>query len=150
MKTLIIALGFLFAFSLNACEQGNAPEKVKSAFNQKYPGAKEVDWDMEKENEWEAEFEMNEKEMSATFDENGQWLETETEMEENDLPATVKETLKTQFKAYEVEEAEYLESPEYTGYEIELEGKKGDIEVLVGKDGKILKQEDEGKNEENE
>ncbi len=140
MKTLVIALGFLFAFSLSACEQEKTPEKVKATFNLKYPNAKEVGWDMEEKNEWEAEFEMDEKEMSATFDQSGKWLETETEIEGEDLPAPVKETLKTQFNDYKVEEAEYVESPQYKGYEIELEGKK-DIEVVIAKNGQVIKKE---------
>ncbi|NOX86420.1 MAG: hypothetical protein GXO86_10745 [Chlorobi bacterium] len=143
MKALIIGMGLLLAFSFNSCEQEKVPEKIKAAFNQKFPGAKEVDWDMEKNNVWEAEFEMNEKEMSATFDQNGKWLETETEIEEDELPAAVKETLNSQFKDYEVDEAEYVESPETSGYEIELEGNKKEFEVLIGKDGKVLKREKE-------
>ncbi len=147
MKTLIIGMSLLIAFSFSSCEQEKVPEKVKSAFNQKYPGAKKVDWDMEEKNEWEAEFEMNEKEMSATFDQNGKWLETETEIEDEDIPAAVKETLKSQFKDYEVEEAEYLESPEAIGFEIKLEGDEEDMEVLIEKNGKILKQKMEEENE---
>ena len=147
MKPLIIGMSLLIALSFSSCEQENVPEKVKSAFNKKYSGAKKVDWDMEEKNEWEAEFEMNKKEMSATFDQNGKWLETETEIEESQLPEAVTLSLKNNFKGYETEEAEYLESPEYKGYELELEGKDGDITVLIGMDGKILKQASEEENE---
>lgn len=143
MKTLIIGMSLLIAISFSSCDQEKAPEKVKAAFNQKFPNAEETDWEMEKENEWEAEFEVDEKEMSATFSQDGMWLETETEVEVEDLPASVKQTLKAQFKDYEVEETEYVESPESNGYEIELEGKDGDIEILIGKDGEVLKQNPE-------
>jgi len=147
MKTVILGMSMLIAISFNACDQEQAPEKIKSAFNQKFPNAEEVDWDMEKNNEWEAEFEVDENDMSATFDQNGQWLETETEIEENELPESVTLRLKNNFKGYEIEKAEYLESPEYKGYELELEGKDGDITVLIGMDGKKLKQEAEEENE---
>lgn len=143
MKELIIGMSLLITFSFYSCDRENVPEKVKAAFIQKYPDAEEVDWDVEGEGEWEAEFELNEKEMSANFDQNGKWLETESEIEDEDLPAAVKETLNTKFKDYEVEEVEYFESPDITGFEIELEGDDGDIEVLIGKDGQILKQESE-------
>ncbi len=142
MKTLIIIVALTVAFSFSSCHHEQAPEKIKAAFDQKYPDAEDVEWEMEN-GKWEAEFEVDEKEMEALFDQNGNWLETETEMEDEDLPATVNETLKSQFKDYEVEEVEYLESPDATGYEIELEGDNGDIEVLIGKDGSVLKQETE-------
>ena len=141
MKTIIIITGLAVAFSFSACHHEQAPEKIKTAFDQKYPDAEEVEWEME-HGKWEAEFEVDEKEMEALFDENGNWIETETEMEDEDLPDAVKQTLKNQFKDYEVEEAEYLESPEYSGYEIELEGNK-DIEVVIGKNGQVLKQGEE-------
>lgn len=147
MRTLIICMSLLIALSFGACEQEQAPKKVNAAFNQKFPNAEEVDWDMEENNEWEAEFEVDEKEMSATFGQNGKWLETETEIEESQLPEAVTLSLKNNFKGYETEEAEYLESPEYKGYELELEGKDGDITVLIGMDGKILKQASEEENE---
>ena len=142
MKTLIIGMSLLIAISFSACENEKAPEKVKAAFNQKFPNAEETDWEMEKENEWEAEFEMDEKEMSATFSQDGTWLETESEIEEKDLPAPVKETLKSQFKDYEVEEAESVETPQYKGYEIELEGET-EFEVVIDENGNVIKKEAE-------
>lgn len=150
MKTLIIGMSLLIALSFNACKQEKVPVKVKSAFSQKYPEAKNVDWDMEEDGEWEAGFNMNGDKMSASFDQNGQWLETETEMDRDKLPEAVDSTLSSHFKGYNVEEVEYLESPEGKGFEIQLKGDGNDLEVLIGKDGQILKQEAREENEENE
>ena len=147
MKTLIISMSLLIALSIYSCKQESIPEKVATTFNHRYSNASNVDWDVEENGEWEAEFEVDEKEMSATFGQNGQWLETETEIEVSQLPEAVTLSLKNNFKGYEIEEAEYLESPEYKGYELELEGKDGDITVLIGMDGKILKQASEEENE---
>jgi hypothetical protein len=150
MKTLIITIGLLVAMSFNACEQEKVPAEVKSAFSQKYPDAKNADWDMEEDGKWEAEFKMNGEEMSASFDQNGQWLETETAMDRDNLPELVDSTLTGNFESYKVEEVEYLESPEGKGYEIQLKGDGKELEVLIGEDGEILKQKTLEENEEDE
>lgn len=147
MKTLIISMSLLIALSISSCKRERVPEKVATTFNHQYSNASNVDWDVEENGEWEAEFEVDKKEMSAIFGQNGQWLETETEIEVSQLPEAVTLSLKNNFKDYTIKEVEYLESPKDKGYELSLNVDKQDIEVLMGKDGKILKQKMEEENE---
>lgn len=73
--------------------KGNPPEAVTAAFQQKFQGVTDVDWEKEKNGDWEAEFEQNGAEISASFSPAGQWLETENEIEVAALPAAVRTAL---------------------------------------------------------
>ena len=151
LKNFAIVLTVI-ALGLTSCEQGNkVPEKVKTAFVQKFPDAQKIKWDMEEENEWEAEFEMNGKEYSANFDTNGNWKETESEIEVKDLPVAVMNMLNTDFDGYQMEdEAAQVEQPGKNGYEVVVKKGAETIELFVDETGKIIKKENVKPEKENE
>ena len=65
MKTLKFAFLALIVSAFMACgSDKSAPEAVKTAFDSKFPEASDVKWDLEKENEWEAEFQLEGKILS--------------------------------------------------------------------------------------
>ncbi len=97
--SMILAAMFM-AISFTACSQSNVPAAVKTAFSKKFPTVKKVDWDKEGKTQWEAEFELNEKDMSANFDLQGNWKETETDIEEDEVPALIKDN--AQFPILEI------------------------------------------------
>lgn len=143
IKLLIIAL--FAAISAIACNQTlikiDVPKAVKDAFAAKYPTAQKVEWEMEEEGEYEAEFKLSGKEMSANFKADGTWIETETAIKSKDLPQAVKDAISSEFPDYEIEEAEQLERPDLAmGYEVELENEETDEEmsVVFTADGKVL------------
>ncbi|NQT27861.1 hypothetical protein HQ585_21060 [candidate division KSB1 bacterium] len=75
---------------------------------------------------------------------------TETEIEKGDLPANVFKSLSLRFDGFEIEEAEKLENPDFSGFEILLEKNDTEIEVLAAKSGELtikdvlVEDEDEG------
>ena len=141
-KLLILTMAMVFSFGITACKKVKVPEKVKTAFSQKFQKASDIDWDQEKNNTWEAEFTLKAVEMSATFTNKGVWLETETEIKLEALPDAVQKTVQAKFADYQLKGAEYIEKPDFSGYEIMLKAKNGDkIEVLFDKSGKGLKRE---------
>ena len=79
MKFLLTAL---FAFALISCadqstaEATEVPAAVKSAFEAAYPGATDVDWEMD-DDHYEVEFEMNGEEMEVEYSATGEVLEME-------------------------------------------------------------------------
>jgi Putative beta-lactamase-inhibitor-like, PepSY-like len=137
-------------------EELKVPEKFLAAFNQKFPGATEVEWGSESENEWEAEFTMNGKKMSVSFDVAPVWSETETEISEKELPAAVLNTLKAEFEGYKADKIEIIESPEMQGFELFLKNAEKSIEVVFDNAGKVIKkagvkeEEEKEEKEENE
>jgi hypothetical protein len=120
--------------------------EVLAAFSDKCPNAKEVEWEAD-EKEYKAEFEMNGHEYSASFLVDGTWLETEQEITKNKLPLAVKESLKREFSGYRFDEVEKVERPNFNSYEVLMEKKEKEIEVLIDENGKIVSQEEESDNE---
>jgi hypothetical protein len=116
-----------------------APEKIITAFTQKFPGASIVEWGSESANEWEAEFTMGGKKMSACFDSSGIWTCSETVISEKELPAGVLNTLKTKFAGYQKNLIEIYESPEMKGYELALKNGEISVEVIFDNAGKVIK-----------
>lgn len=151
MKQLFILI-LLLTFGLYSCCDHNkdVPDKVLNSFTQMFPTATDVEWEMEDENEWEAEFEQDGQEMVACFNADGEWLETETEIESSELPVTAIEFLETEYSGWEIDEVEYVESPDFTGFEVELEKGDEEIEINFDESGQVIKIENENEEEEDE
>jgi hypothetical protein len=142
MKNLVILIIAFSMFSASAFSQKNPPENVKKEFTKKYTSAQSVKWDSEEKNEWEAEFKMDGKNMSASFDNSGKWIESETVITEKELPASVVSTLNKNFQGYKKGHIEIFESLEMKGFELGLKKGETSIEVIIDKSGKILKKTD--------
>jgi hypothetical protein len=139
MKNVLSLLVVMVFFCVPAFSQKTAPENVKKEFTKKYPSAQSVKWASEEANEWEAEFTVNGKEMSASFDDKGAWMETEVEITEKELPAAVANTLKKEFSGYKPGEMSTIEDPKMKGYEIELKKGETTLSVVFDNSGKVIK-----------
>ncbi|WP_319228293.1 PepSY-like domain-containing protein [Draconibacterium orientale] len=140
MKQSVFMVAVL-AVNLVACAQ-TPPKSVSDTFNSKFSGATNVKWDQEEENEWEAEFTMDNNQMSASFNVDGTWLETESEIEESELPTSVKAKLVMNYWGYEMEEFEKIEKPGFSGYEIAIEKGDEELEIQISADCKIIRSKD--------
>ena len=100
MKNLFILVIVFSLSTYSAFSQKNPPENVRKEFSKKYASAQSVKWDSEEANEWEAEFKMNGKNMSACFDMSAKWIESETEISLKELPSAVVNTLNKDFQGY--------------------------------------------------
>ena len=150
MKNLLI-LAFVFAFfSVAAFSQKNPSENVKKEFSKKFATAKSVSWATEEKNEWEAEFTMDGKKMSASFDNSGKFIESETSITEKELPAPVTATLNRDFPGYKKSLIEIYESTEMKGFELGLKKGETSIEVIIDNNGKVLKKTDVKEEDEKE
>jgi hypothetical protein len=139
MKNTLIFMVVLAFVTVQAFSQKNPAEIVKKEFDKKYATAQSVKWNQEEKNEWEAEFIIGDKKMSASFDNTGKWLESETEITEKELPAPVTVTLNKDFLGYKRGDISILDSPQMKGYEIGLKKGKTSIEVVIDSNGNILK-----------
>ena len=146
MKTIILILS-IFVFSVSATMAKTPPAAVTKAFSQKFQKAEKVKWDQEEANEWEAEFMLSGKEMSASFDPSGKWLETETEIELIEIPESVKTALDKEYAGAKIRETSLIETPDFNGYEIGLKQKGKAFEIKATKDGKLIKKEEGSDND---
>jgi hypothetical protein len=138
MKNLITLVVFAF-ISVSAFSQKTPPEIVKKEFAKKYSTALSVKWDSEEKNEWEAEFTMEGKKMSASFDNSGKWMESETAITEKDLPAVVLNTLNKDYQGYKKSDISIFEDSKAKGFELTLKKGETSIEVLIDNGGKVIK-----------
>ncbi len=133
MKNIV----FLFILSLLtlSTKATDVPTAVKDAFAKKYPNIAKVKWDKENEN-YEASFDLNEYDCSVLFDANGNILETEMEMELNQLPNGVLDYVKNHYNKKAKEVAKITDSKGTVTFEIELKG----MDLLFDSEGKFIKE----------
>lgn len=109
----------IMLFSIN-CSGQSIPQKVKDSFTQKYPSAKNVEWGMESETEFEAEFKINGPAYSANFDTKGNWKETEMEISRKDLPDAVLATLARDYWESDINEIAKITTSNETLYKVKI------------------------------
>lgn len=147
MKKITFVL--FVTFSINSfaqkLSQENVPEVVKTNFKTKFPAAEKAKWEMDYEN-FEVEFKLNKNEVSAAFDKDGNWLETETPIKPSTIPTEVKDFLSKNFSGFEIKEAEKKETAN-KGILYELEIKKGELEydIVVSEKGQLISRTDNDK-----
>ena len=148
-KMAFIAFGFAF---VGCAQEGDVSTNAKQSFEQKFPNAQNVSWEKEQAGEWEAEFTLDGKKKSANFKENGEWLETESEITESEVPASVSRAMKAKFPTAKVEEINRVEREDGISYEYEFQLNGKTQEVLFNSSGTILKkqaEEDEKEDDDN-
>lgn len=140
MKIEKIITALYFTIALVSCTEinSNVPNTIKRAFNKKFSNAKNVTWEKENEDEWEAEFKLNGKQYSANFSFNGDWKETEYEINFDDAPQEIKSILNKNFMDYQIEEVTIIETSLDKYYEFEIEVKKEKIEVLINENSGVI------------
>jgi len=144
MKKLICLIVILFGMSCLVEAQTNVPATVTEGFTKKFPTAKKVKWEKENDTEYEATFKMDGKSLSAIFNNHGSWMETEWEVRIKELPEAFVNVVTDKYPGFKIDMAEYCETPDFTGYEMEIEKKEGKLEVekeiQVSKDGKSIEE----------
>ena len=140
-KMIFILLGIAILSQVSIAQKVSAskvPQAVTKTFKSKFPAAGSIKWELENA-DYEANFKMNGKEMSANFDKMGTWVETETEIKVSALPAAVRSTLSKEYSGFKIEEASQIESAKNGScYEAEIEKGKESYDVLFTADGKFL------------
>lgn len=130
---LMIACQQVFAQKIDASK---VPASVKSAFSKNFPKITDIKWEKENGN-YEANFSDNGKKMSATFDEKGTWLETESKIEISELPSGVAAYVEKNYKGQKIKGAAKLNMPGgATNYEAEVKGK----DLIFDANGKFIKE----------
>ncbi|HEX5154754.1 MAG TPA: PepSY-like domain-containing protein [Parafilimonas sp.] len=136
MKKLFSAV--LLIISVGCFSQNNIPQAVQESFNKKFANTTVKKWDKE-DGGYEANFSKDGKSMSATFDANGTWKETETDIKITELPTSISEYIKANYKNAGIKEAAVIETTKGKMYEAEVKDK----DLLFDMNGKFLKEEED-------
>ncbi len=139
MKKLMTMSVLALIVTLSACAQkldaSKVPAAVKVSFVKKYPGLT-TKWEKE-DGKYEASFKQNGNTMSAMFEPNGTFTESETEIKVSELPASIAAYVKEHYKGKTIKGAAKITSADgVVSYEAVVNGK----DVMFDANGKFLKQ----------
>ena len=114
------------------------PTAVKDALAEKFPDAKVETWEYTAE--FEADITVDGVEIEITFDQHGEILQIEREMNPDDLPQAVKDALANDFPTATIEEAELVEIPsaKLEFFEVELDEDGEMVELHIQHNGTII------------
>lgn len=129
--------------SAQRLKEKDVPLKVKEAFAKKFVSIKVEEWEKENVN-YEAEFDLNKEECSATFDDNGNWLETETEIKPSALPKAALDYLAKNLPAKKIKDAAKIENAEG---KITYEAEVNDVDFLFDEAGNFIGKEETGESD---
>lgn len=132
--------------SLQACDKqdddnGYVSQQAKQALSAKYPDAKRIEWEV-KQNYVVADFSNKSREVSAWFDNNGNWYMTETDILFKDLPEAVKASFSAgAHGSWRVEDVDQIErNATETVYVVEAEKQQSEVDLYYSADGALVKQ----------
>ncbi len=113
---------------------------VLKTFNEKFPTATNVKWGMENKTEYEADFKVDGKILSANFKDDGSWVVTESGVTPKELPVAIGEYITKNLPGAEIKETAKLEMPDgVVNYEIEIKG----ADYIFDADGKFIKKSED-------
>lgn len=94
---------------------GNPPQNVANAFGKMYPKAKDIAWSQQGDY-FIAEFTMNELEKEVWFDNQANWIMTQTDLESADLlsPAVYNSFAIGQYSTWQIDNVTLVEFPNRT------------------------------------
>ena len=112
----------------------NVPDVVKTAFESQFKNVSDIEW--EKEGDlYEVEFEMSETEHSVVYDGAGNLLETEIEIKISELPESITEYIKANYKSKIKEASKITDSLGTETFEVEIKGK----DLIFDYNGTLIK-----------
>ena len=140
-KTLFL-LTALLTMSFASCEnEANwdiVPQSVRTAFLEKYPNAKRIEWE-NKGNYKVVDFVYNKMEAEAWFEYDGTWYMTETDVPYKKLPQAVKNAFQASGHAkWRIDDIDMIEKiGEETIYIIEVESINKDVDLHYNEHGEL-------------
>ena len=142
-KYLSTALLLTICFINISAFAQKVPEKVKDAFQEMYPSAKEVVWENQLVR-YIVSFENKNVSSRAIYSSSGNWQNTTTALSDREVPETVKEGFdKSKYaEDWEIQKTEIVESPKYDLlYKVYVA--KNEIQkknLFFTKEGRLLKE----------
>jgi len=118
-------------FSCQNKAVSQAPKSVQEAFEAKYPGENDPDWEIDSNGNYESHFKKKGVKYRADFSPNGNWIETETSITKKQLPEAIKKAIKANYSSEDISEIEKVDSAskgEFYDVEFKRKGKNMDVE----------------------
>jgi len=138
LSACILALSTIGAFAQDI-PQSQVPAVVVNSFQQKFPKAKGVDWEL-KAGLYEAEFETGlfGTDHEVWIQSNGKIVRHKEELAKNDLPKAVIAKVKKDFPGYRIEDVKKITEEQKITYAFEVKSRTDEWKLVVDTQGDIL------------
>lgn len=137
MRSLFILAFVLMQFGAMAAD---VPSIVTKNFQAKYPTATDVEWYDEEDGSFAAYFYINEQSKTAKFNKAGNWTETKTFMDMNDMPKPVINAMNSKYKGADISSVTMIEVPsDLNQYEVSAEMNNTTYLLTYDEKGTLLK-----------
>lgn len=138
MKIIVSLAATVFAINTvfaQKVKESDVPKAILESFVKDFKNTKVEKWEKEKDGNYEAEFNLNKVETSATYNVMGDLLETETEIAVSELPKPISDYIAKNFPGEKIKEASSILTPDgVIKYEAEINKK----DFLFDADGNLL------------
>ncbi len=135
-RSIVLCLVLFTSLMLNA--QTPLPQVIQ-AFNQKFSGAQNVEWQAHK-NHVAANFVLNDTYSEALFTKNGKWIQTNEIITDNELPKRVKKCWQKKYSNIQsVNTLMKITKKKKSSYSISFETETHLVDLIFNKRGKIIK-----------
>ena len=134
-----ILLLLVIAVPANSGNFFEVPESVTKSFQEKYPSAEDVSWE-ESDGLFIATFLEEDFYKEATFDQKGSWIETTTEITQDDLPDAINAYISSKYE--DVEYYDYIllyENPHKIQYHVDFEIDTEMISLVFNENGQVVR-----------
>ena len=148
MNKYFYLLVSLFMITAGSCQNNEekkknknnkAPEAVELAFQTKYPGENDPDWELDANGNYEAHFKKKGEKYRADFKPDGTWVETENSIKKKNLPEIIKNIIKKEYSDYEITEVEHVDhATKGIFYDVEFKQKGKNKDVMFTEDGTVI------------
>ena len=141
LLALVVIISSAAFFNNSFAQLRKVPAQVTEAFKEKYPNTKNAEW-KDKLSSFQVNYEMDGVNYISKFSSKGEWLQTEKQIEEDALPASVKDGFgKSKFTGWELRGVTRLENKDNT-IQYRLFVKKSGVEkkyLYFDETGKLVK-----------
>lgn len=140
MKNLILFVTVLFFWNGSIQAQdipsSKVPEAVKNALMKIHSNAKGIEWEKTGES-YNVEYEIGRKDHELWISPEGEILRHKEDISSSNLPQSIKNKIKSEYKGYRIEDAEKLTVKNQVFYKIELDGRgnNSDLDLILDANG---------------
>ena len=138
---LIITLIFCLAAGATYCQDiapSDLPSNILNDFNQNFPQAMDVEWEMDGEL-YNVEFELSDKkDHDIWYNQAGEMVKHKQEIDEADLPEQIRSKISSEYSGYTIDDAKQIIENNVTTYSIELDSSAEELELTLNSNGEII------------
>jgi hypothetical protein len=133
---VVLAAALSGAATAQDIPQSEVPSLVLNAFQSKFSNATDIEWEREGEL-FKVDFEVGNRDHDLWIDKSGTIKKHKEEIAKADLPASVAQKIKTDFKEYTVDDVDRIETDGKVFFYVDLDSRSGDKEVTFTADGTV-------------